>query len=281
MPLLPLSVALPEIVPDHLRDPSTFALIIVTFLCAGLIKGVIGLGLPVVVLAMLSTTVGLKTALSLMIVPGVVMNIWQALDGPYFWSNLERLWSMWLVSVVAIWLGTFALATYDAWAMTAVLGIILSLYAILALSRPRIPPPRTSEPWLSPLIGATAGFLFGATGTYMVPGVLYIEALGLNRDAFVQALGMTFLIITSTLGLGLMTNNIMNAGHGTVSMLALIPAFIGLSAGRWLRSHVAENTFRKVFFCLARVYGLVYFFSRCYVTARISPRLIGRHANVA
>jgi len=90
----------------------------------------------------------------------------------------------------------------------------------------------------------------------MVPGVLYIEALGLRRDAFVQALGMTFLVITSSLGVGLATNEIMTTELLLISALALAPSFLGLWLGRRIRRYVPEKTFRKIFFIWLAITGL-------------------------
>lgn len=240
-----------------MTDPTTIALIALTFFTAGLVKGVIGLGLPIVVLAMLAATLGLKTALALLVLPGVVMNVWQALDGPHFVTNLKRLWSMWLVSVFAIFAGTYALAGIDPSPVTVMLGLMLAAYAVISILRPRIPPPRTWEPWLNPVVGGVSGFLFGLSGVYMIPGVAYIQAIGLNRDALIQALGMTFLIITATLGLAMTANAMMTKEIAIASGLALIPSFAGLFTGRRLRRYLPEAQFRRAFFIALALTGLL------------------------
>ncbi|MEM7774623.1 MAG: sulfite exporter TauE/SafE family protein [Pseudomonadota bacterium] len=242
-----------------MTDPAIAALICLAFLTAGLIKGVIGLGMPVVVLAFLATTIGLKPTLALMVFPGIIGNLWQATTGGAFWSNLSRLWSMFALSVAAIWIGVATLAAVEVRWITALLGLILSAYAALSLWKPRLPPPRQWEIWLSPTIGAVAGFMFGLTGTYMVPGVIYIEALGLQRDAFVQALGMTFLIISATLGASLVQHDLMSAKVTLASALALVPLFTGLLVGQRVRRHVPQDKFRKLFFIWLFITGFVIF----------------------
>ncbi|MEP2560021.1 MAG: sulfite exporter TauE/SafE family protein, partial [Rhizobiaceae bacterium] len=59
-------------------DPLALAIIFLTFLLAGLVKGVIGLGLPTVSLAVLAVLFDLPTAMALLIVPSLLTNIWQA-----------------------------------------------------------------------------------------------------------------------------------------------------------------------------------------------------------
>ncbi|MEO0729368.1 MAG: sulfite exporter TauE/SafE family protein, partial [Pseudomonadota bacterium] len=229
-------------------EPLLLTMIMATFFVAGLVKGVVGLGLPIVVLALLATTVGLKTAMALFIVPGVIMNIWQALAGPAFFALLKRLWPLWLVSTIAIYVGTTVLARVDQDSAALAFGALLAAYAFTRLARFKVSIPEQSERWLSPLIGAVAGFIFGATGQYMVPGVLYIEALGLKRDEFVQALGMTFLTITSTLGVGLFANELMTPDVAAISAAAIVPACLGLYLGQSVRARVSEDLFRTLLF---------------------------------
>ena len=50
-------------------DPVTIAAITATFLLAGAVKGVIGLGLPTVSLGLLTAALDLPTAMALLIVP--------------------------------------------------------------------------------------------------------------------------------------------------------------------------------------------------------------------
>ena len=239
-----------------MTDTATLLAVAATFFAAGLIKGVLGLGMPIVVLSSLPLVIGLKSSLALMVVPGVVMNVWQSLAGPAFRANLARFWPMWLITVFSVWAGTYALAIVDAGPVTVVLGVILTTYAVLSLVRPRIPPPERWEVWLGPLVGAVSGFLFGLAGTWMVPGVLYLEALGLNRDAFVQALGMTFVVITASLGVGLLSNGLLTGELLAVSAGSLAPMAVGLLIGRAIRNRVPEALFRKLFFIWLALTGV-------------------------
>ena len=60
------------------------AIVCATFLFAGWVKGVVGLGLPTIALALLAATVGLKEAIALMLIPSMVTNLWQGLAGGAF-----------------------------------------------------------------------------------------------------------------------------------------------------------------------------------------------------
>ncbi|MDP6830567.1 MAG: sulfite exporter TauE/SafE family protein, partial [Alphaproteobacteria bacterium] len=63
--------------------PDLFALTAIggTFLIAGGVKGVIGLGLPTVSLALLSVLFDLPSAMALLLVPSFITNLWQGVVG--------------------------------------------------------------------------------------------------------------------------------------------------------------------------------------------------------
>ena len=81
------------------------AMVVGTFLLAGFIKGVIGMGLPVVVLGFLGATLGVREALTIMLIPAIATNTWQALAGPAFGMLVRRLWGFLTAAWVGIWLG--------------------------------------------------------------------------------------------------------------------------------------------------------------------------------
>src|ERR1700690_237635 len=66
----------------------------VTFLLAGFVKGVIGLGLPTVSMGLLTLVMAPAKAASLLIVPSFVTNVWQLAAGPSFRRLAYRLWPM-------------------------------------------------------------------------------------------------------------------------------------------------------------------------------------------
>ena len=56
-------------------------LILATFLLAGMVKGVVGLGLPTIAVGLLGLVMAPLQAAALLIIPSMVTNIWQLCDG--------------------------------------------------------------------------------------------------------------------------------------------------------------------------------------------------------
>ena len=68
-----------------------WTLIGATFLLAGLVKGVIGMGLPTVAMGLLALALPPAEAAAILVVPSLVTNVWQLLAGPRF-AALARGW---------------------------------------------------------------------------------------------------------------------------------------------------------------------------------------------
>lgn len=223
-------------------------LIAATFLLAGLVKGVIGLGLPTVAMGLLGTAMTPAQAAALLLVPSLVTNLWQLLAGPAFGALLLRLRGMMLGVCLGTWAGSGLIAGGAGPRATAALGAALALYAAVGLAKLRLRVPAGAEWWAGPAVGAATGLVTGATGVFVIPAVPYLGALGLGRDDLVQALGLSFTVSTLALAAGLAWHDTLPMQAAGASLLALAPALAGMAGGGWLRAWVRPDVFRLCFF---------------------------------
>src|ERR1700751_847018 len=149
-----------------------------TFILAGMVKGVSGLGLPTVAMGLLGLGMPPAEAAALLLVPSLVTNVWQLLAGPRFGALLRRLWGMMFGVVAGTLAGSGLIAGTAGHAATATLGSALALYGVAGLLKPRLRVPAAAEPWASPLVGVATGLVTGATGVFVVPAVPYLGSLG-------------------------------------------------------------------------------------------------------
>ena len=229
-------------------DAAAILAIAGTFLIAGAVKGVIGLGLPTVSLALLSVAINLPNAMAVLLVPSFVTNIWQATVGGHGRSLLRRIWLFLLVATITVRLGASALTRVDHSLLTALLGLLLVAYAAANLAGLRLRVEARHERWAGALAGLVNGVLTGMTGSFVVPGVMFLQALSLSRDALIQAMGMLFTVSTLALGFALQADNLLRLEHGVLSTMALVPAMAGMVMGQRIRKRFSEQLFRKIFF---------------------------------
>ncbi len=235
---------------------SAILLITAVFLLAGFVKGMLGLGLPTVAVALLTASLGLPQAIALVLIPSFLTNVWQGLAGGHTRALAVRIWPFLIPATLTVWIGAAALARVDAKALSAVLGVLLTFYAAVNLANIRLSLSPRQEPWAGPLVGAVNGVFTGMTGSFTVPGVMYLQSIGLSRDALIQAMGMLFTLSTVALAVALSGNNLLTRDMALGSLLAMIPALIGMGAGGWMRGRLSEAAFRRAFFLSLLALGL-------------------------
>ena len=227
-----------------------------TFFGAGFVKGVAGMGLPTVSMGVLSAIMPPVSAASLLVIPSFVTNFWQLFTGPSFLALMKRLWVMMLGILAGTLAGAWVLTSANTAYASVGLGAALIIYAVHGLfSKPLSVPVRFERP-LSPVIGLATGLINGATGVFTLPAVPYLQALGLSKDDLIQALGLSFTVSTIALAIGLARGGAFHLENITLSVLAIIPALLGMQVGTMVRKRISAATFRRWFLILIAILGL-------------------------
>lgn len=228
-------------------DTTTMLMVLATFIIAGIVKGVTGMGLPTVAMGVLGLFMPPVLAAGLLILPSFVTNIWQLLAGPDFRAIVARLWPMMIAIAAGTLIGIRLMTAGTGIWTTSALGLCLAAYAAYSLFAKPLSVPARLESSLSPAIGLTTGLLTGGTGIFVVPAVPYIQSLGFNRDDLVQALGLSFTVSTIALAAGLASQDAFRVEHLSLSALAVLPALLGMWLGQKIRNIVSPATFRRWF----------------------------------
>ncbi|MDG2406440.1 MAG: TSUP family transporter, partial [Paracoccaceae bacterium] len=92
--------------------------------------------------------------------------------------------------------------------------------------------------------------------SFVVPGVMYLQGIGLSRNMLVQAMGMLFTASTVALAFALGTNALLSAELGIASLFGVIPSLTGMWAGQNLRRRLSEAQFRSALFIATVMLGL-------------------------
>lgn len=237
---------------DHFTSsPMIWIMVAGVFLLAGFVKGVVGMGLPTVAMGLLAIVMAPAQGAAILIIPSFVTNVWQLLAGPSVKALFKRLWTMMVGVMVGTIAGSGWLTGGHAGMALSGLGVALTVYAVLGLLQVRFHVSARNEIWLSPLIGLITGLVTGATGVFVIPAVPYLQALKLEKEELIQALGLSFTVSTVALAAGLLLRAGDLAAPASllgISLLALVPALLGMVLGQMLRVRMSVETFRRVFF---------------------------------
>ena len=215
---------------------------------AGFAKGVVGLGLPTISMGLLALVLPPAEAAALLLVPSFVTNVWQMGLNAGLRPIARRLATMMLGVCLGTWAGAGLLSnTRGGWG-GIVLGLALVAYAATGLMSVRFSVGPRAERFLSPLTGAATGLVSAATGVFVIPAVPYLQALGLEREDLVRALGLSFTVSTVALAVNLGSIGALEVSLIPLATLALVTAVLGMSLGQSIRRRLRPETFRRWFF---------------------------------
>ncbi len=216
----------------------------------------LGLGLPTVSMGVLAVTMPPAHALAIVIVPAVITNIWQTFIGPYLFDIVKRLWPLMLGTVLGIWLNAGSLTGPYARYGTITLGVLLVVYAVIGLNKFHFRVARRDEKWVGGLVGVVTGVISASTGVQVVPSMPFMQAIGMEKDELVQALGVFFTVATVALGFSLTSAGLLNAATALPGAVAMACAFAGMFIGQSVRSRMPAESFRRWFLIAMIFLGL-------------------------
>lgn len=232
---------------------ATLAIIVLAFILAGTVKGMLGVGLPTVAMSVLSFRLGMAEAVAMLVMPTVITNLWQLVAGPRF-LHLTRRFAWLLVGlIVGAFVGVRLLV--DGHLAMVLLGLLLAGYGVLGLTRYQFSLSQRWEARLSPVVGVVTGVLYGATGLG-ISSLPYVGALKIDKEELIQAMGLMFSTMSLATAVALAWYGKYHMNVAGTSAAALVPAFIGMAIGQRLRERMDANRFRQLFFVTMLILGI-------------------------
>ncbi len=211
---------------------------------AGVVKGVISVGLPLVGLPLLMLAVDVQTAVSLLMVPLVVSNLLQAVEGEGTIGLLRRFWPLILCLIVGTFIGTALFARLDQHLLLLTIGTFAILFSSLSILRPDLGLETHHERWFGPPIGFAAGVIGGMSTLFGPILSVYVVGLKLPRDVFVKAISLLYLIAATCLMLGGTAQGSASGKQLLWSAVAMIPVYGGMLIGQRIRKYIDPERFR-------------------------------------
>ena len=236
----------------------TTQLIIVAsaFLFAAFVKGVTGLGFSTTALPFLVYALGIKEALPLLIIPSIASNLIVMRDAGQFRPTASRFRWLYLAVAPGVVLGLSLLNWLDPIVSSAVLGIALILYCVIAWLQPDFRIRRKTAKALEIPVGFTTGLINGVTGSQVMPVLPFLLSLQLERNMFIQAINVSFTLSSLVMAIGLWKLGLMTLQSVEVSLLGLIVVLIGVRLGSHVRRWLSPAAFRSVVLIILTVLGV-------------------------
>jgi uncharacterized protein len=213
---------------------------------AGIVKGATGLGYSSCALPFLVSSIGLKPAMALVIIPAMATNVTVAFSSGHFSEIARRFSNLYVAMLPGIAVGVYLLVWIAQSIAVRTLGLIIIVYALMTLLRPQLMLSKGYERVLQVPTGFANGVLTGLTGSQVMPLFPYMMALDLDPNRLVQAINLAVSLASVVLAIGLLSAGIMTPELVGASILAIVPALAGVEIGGRLRKHIPASQFRSV-----------------------------------
>ena len=237
-------------------------LALAVFLIAGVVKGLVGMGLPTITIALTSLVLPLSDTIALIALPTIFTNLWQAAVGGKFRVILRRQWPLIVPLAVMLYLTMWTVGRKaPEWAFL-VLAIVLVVYSALGLFRIRLQIHADLEKPLAPVIGVISGVVAGLVGVPVIPLMPYLQGLDIKPTELVQTLGVVLCATSVTLTVSLLRFGLLDGPHAIVSAIAVVPAIAGMWVGTRVRLRLSIEQFRLAILWALLLTGLYTFASR-------------------
>jgi len=218
----------------------------VTLVIGGVVKGSLGVGLPLVAVPLLALWLPSGQAIALLAAPVVLSNLIQSLEGGRLsdvWRRFRGLIVAQLIVTVATVSFTVHLSTTQLSAMIA--GSVLLAVALLAL-QPNVTVPARHQPSVGVVVGVCSGLLGGVSSLTGPILITYLMALRLKRDDFVRSISLIYLTGSLPLYGAMVAFGRIAWSDLGLSLLALVPVYLGMQMGRAVRQRLDEHRFRAI-----------------------------------
>jgi uncharacterized membrane protein YfcA len=222
------------------------AAVVGSLIVAGCLKGIIGVGMPVVALPLLSLFIEVKSAAMLLTMPLIFSNLPQALEGGKTGRCLVQLMPVLLGTIPGVFLGVRILLALDADAARTIAGLVLMGAGGITLFAPEL---QIRSRLVLPT-GIAFGFFGGILGGIAAMAgplvFIFLLAKGLRGQAFTKAASLYLVVSSGLLAILLTASHEFSWRDVAVSTAAMAPVALGMSVGQRMRDKIAPGTFRML-----------------------------------
>ncbi len=215
-------------------------------LFGGIVKGTLGVGLPLFAVPIMSLMIGSTQAIALVAVPVVVSNIWQAWQEASWKASLKRFWPLMVTQAVMTGFAVHWTLSFTVKQLNMLVALALILAVVSMMFKPSFTIPPEKERWTGALVGTLSGILGGVSSLMGPILISYMMSLQMKRDEFVGAVSVIYLNAAWPLYLAMYSFGRMELVDVGYSFFALIPMALGLKMGQKMRHRLSEDSFRKI-----------------------------------
>lgn len=219
-------------------------------------KGVAGIGLPLVAIPVLTFAMDVRDATPMIVGPAIVTNVFQIIETRRARLKYIEIAPIMVGLIVGTFCGAFIAVSIDPNMMVGILGFVILAFVAFSFSGFMPSIPQNGRGTMGLAAGTGTGLIGGMTGVFGPVLAIYTLALKMPKDAFVWAMGVLLLLASTGLGISYASLGAFPLWVLIASFGAMLPSYAGIVAGTRLRKIVSERLFRNVVLCILGIIAL-------------------------
>jgi uncharacterized membrane protein YfcA len=221
--------------------------VVLIFLAGGMVKGLIGVGLPTVTLTLLSFVFDIKDSISIILIPVILTNLYQMLDGNSLKEIIGEVKFFLIGSFLFIFPGFYFLTILKSDTILAILALLLIINSFMSLMKYEIKLKNYKSKAIQLGIGSLTGITTGVTSIYTMPFIFLIQSLNYSKNKVIQLMGLSFFIFACMQLILFSSHGMIDFDKLSISLLACLPILAGVYFGTALRKKISETLFKTLF----------------------------------
>lgn len=211
-----------------------------------LIKGIAGLGLPLVAIPVMSTFIEVDHAVAIMVIPGVVLN------GYLLWAyrahavRIANLPAMVIIGIVTVVLGAWILSVVPDKYLIMFMAFWVGGYLISLAFKEKLGAGLRFGRNGPLIVVGLAGVIQGSVGTSGPVFAPYVHSLKLTQPQYVYVVSIIFQIFAITQLASFIWFGLIDTERVLHSVLACIPIAIFLPFAVWLSRYFSDRSFNVI-----------------------------------
>lgn len=230
--------------------PQIMLAVLAIYLAAGMVKGAMGFGLPIVAVTLLPFVVPVNTALALNAIVLVITNLQQIRQGGEYRKGVVAAWPLAAGMLVGVPIGAVLAADLDQDTLILTLGCFVLVFVAMSAASPALSVPTRWHRRAGLGTGVVSGIVGALTSAPGSIFVMFMVSLRLDRPVFITALGMVMAMFGTAAAVSYAITGTLGPQHLVPGLAAAPPAILGMWLGNRWASRLGAQAFRNAILLL-------------------------------
>lgn len=220
---------------------------------AALVHGSIGIGFPMVATPLLALVTDVRTAILLLVVPTMVINLANIFSGGRWERSLAVYWPLAVYGMVGSFFGTKLLVVMSPEPFRPLLAAMLILYLYADRLGRQLSWVHRFPRAAMAVFGLAGGVLAGTVNVMLPALIVYALEVRMPKTVMIQVFNFCFLFGKLTQGAVFAHAGLMTANVVTPSLILAAIGLMVMLGGMRIRDRIPADTYRRWLRCLLAV----------------------------